>query len=240
MKGPQADPPGRQRLRRGRVRVFPARLALRGRRVRRRAGVPQAAGTVRPAGGRTRRPAVAYATRRTTRSTPPSSTRSSIGCGPGSIVPPKRWATPASYVSPRAFVWRNVKLGEHCFIFENNVLQPFVNIGDNVVLWSGNHIGHHSKIGDHCFVSSHVVVSGFCDIGANCFLGRQRDAREQRDGRRRTVCSGPGRPLCKDVPADTIVKGPDRGDGKGECEGLQQGAADSYDCPMRWRKLGRV
>jgi sugar O-acyltransferase (sialic acid O-acetyltransferase NeuD family) len=77
----------------------------------------------------------------------------------------------ASYVSSRAFVWRNVKLGEHCFIFENNVVQPFVRLGRNVVLWSGNHIGHHSTIGDNCFVSSHVVVSGFVTIGRNCFLG---------------------------------------------------------------------
>jgi sugar O-acyltransferase (sialic acid O-acetyltransferase NeuD family) len=78
---------------------------------------------------------------------------------------------PASYVSPRAFVWRNVRLGEHCFIFENNVVQPFATVGDNVVLWSGNHIGHHSKIGNHCFVSSHVVVSGFVEVGHSCFLG---------------------------------------------------------------------
>jgi sugar O-acyltransferase (sialic acid O-acetyltransferase NeuD family) len=78
---------------------------------------------------------------------------------------------PASYVSPRAFVWRNVTLGEHCFIFEGNVIQPFARIGSNVVLWSGNHIGHHSAIGDHCFVSSHVVISGFVHIGPSCFLG---------------------------------------------------------------------
>lgn len=78
---------------------------------------------------------------------------------------------PASYISPRAFVWRNVELGEHCFVFENNVLQPFVKVGNNVILWSGNHIGHHSTIRDHCFVSSHVVVSGNCDIGENSFLG---------------------------------------------------------------------
>src|SRR5262249_48544446 len=56
---------------------------------------------------------------------------------------------PASYVSSHAFVWRNVKIGEHCFIFENNVVQPFVTLGNNVVLWSGNHIGHHSTIGDN-------------------------------------------------------------------------------------------
>jgi sugar O-acyltransferase (sialic acid O-acetyltransferase NeuD family) len=77
----------------------------------------------------------------------------------------------ASYVSSRAFVWRNVELGEHCFIFENNVVQPYVRIGSNVVLWSGNHIGHHSTIGDNCFISSHVVVSGTVEVGENCFLG---------------------------------------------------------------------
>lgn len=78
---------------------------------------------------------------------------------------------PASYISSRAFVWRNVEFGEHCFVFENNTLQPFVKIGHNVVLWSGNHVGHHSSIRDHCFVSSHVVISGFCDIGEYSFLG---------------------------------------------------------------------
>jgi sugar O-acyltransferase (sialic acid O-acetyltransferase NeuD family) len=77
----------------------------------------------------------------------------------------------ASYCSSRAFVWSNVQLGEHCFIFENNVLQPFVQVGNNVVLWSGNHIGHHSVIRDNCFISSHVVLSGFVEVGKNCFLG---------------------------------------------------------------------
>jgi sugar O-acyltransferase (sialic acid O-acetyltransferase NeuD family) len=79
--------------------------------------------------------------------------------------------TAASYISSRAFVWPNVELGEHCFVFEDNTLQPFVRIGDNVVLWSGNHIGHHSVVDDHCFISSHVVVSGFCHIGRYTFMG---------------------------------------------------------------------
>jgi sugar O-acyltransferase (sialic acid O-acetyltransferase NeuD family) len=78
---------------------------------------------------------------------------------------------PASYVSSRAFVWRNCEIGEHCFIFEDNTVQPFVAIGRNNVLWSGNHIGHHSKIKDNCFISSHVVISGFCEIGDYCFMG---------------------------------------------------------------------
>lgn len=79
--------------------------------------------------------------------------------------------TPASYISPRAFVWRNCQIGEHCFIFENNVVQPFAKLGNNVILWSGNHIGHHSAIKDHCFIASQVVISGFVQVGEYCFLG---------------------------------------------------------------------
>jgi len=76
-----------------------------------------------------------------------------------------------SYVSSRAFVWRNVEIGENCFIFENNVIQYAVRLGNNVVLWSGNHIGHQTIIHDNVFISSHVVVSGYCEVGENCFLG---------------------------------------------------------------------
>lgn len=77
----------------------------------------------------------------------------------------------ASYISSRAFIWHNVELGEHCFVFEDNTLQPFVKIGHNVVIWSGNHIGHHSHIEDNCFIASHVVISGFCMIGQSTFIG---------------------------------------------------------------------
>src|SRR5574343_137930 len=63
------------------------------------------------------------------------------------------------------------KIGDNCFIFEDNTIQPFVEIGNNCILWSGNHIGHHSKIEDNVFISSHVVISGHCVIGKNSFLG---------------------------------------------------------------------
>lgn len=77
----------------------------------------------------------------------------------------------ATYVSSRAFVWRNAVVGENTFIFENNVIQPFVTIGNNCILWSGNHVGHRSVVKDHTFISSHVVISGYCEIGEYCFLG---------------------------------------------------------------------
>ena len=77
----------------------------------------------------------------------------------------------ASYVSSRAFVWHNVEIGDNCFILENNTLQPFTKIGNNVVMWSGNHLGHRSVIKDNCFITSQVVICGFCEIGKNTYIG---------------------------------------------------------------------
>lgn len=76
-----------------------------------------------------------------------------------------------SYVSPRASVLNDGAIGANCFILEDNTIQPFVRIGDNVTLWSGNHIGHHSVIEDHVFIASHIVVSGNCRVGEASFLG---------------------------------------------------------------------
>jgi sugar O-acyltransferase (sialic acid O-acetyltransferase NeuD family) len=76
-----------------------------------------------------------------------------------------------SYVNSKSTTWNDLDIGDNCFIFENNVIQPFTKIGNDVILWSGNHIGHHNIIKDHCFFASHVVVSGNVTIEPYCFLG---------------------------------------------------------------------
>lgn len=112
---------------------------------------------------------------------------------------------PASYISSRAFVWHNVQIGEHCFIFEDNTVQPFVKIGNNVVLWSGNHIGHHSVVHDNCFIASHVVISGFCDIGENSFIGVNATlANNVAVGKDNWV--GPNTVIMKDTEAGALYK----------------------------------
>ena len=75
-----------------------------------------------------------------------------------------------TYISSKCSYWGE-SIGDNCFIFEDNTIQPFVKIGNNVVLWSGNHIGHHATIGDHCFITSHVVISGHVLVGAYSFIG---------------------------------------------------------------------
>lgn len=78
---------------------------------------------------------------------------------------------PLTYISSQTHHVGHFEIGENCFVFENNVIQPFVRIGDNTILWSGNHIGHHSTIGNNCFIASHVVISGQVTIGDSCFIG---------------------------------------------------------------------
>ncbi|HUP60161.1 MAG TPA: acetyltransferase [Thermoanaerobaculia bacterium] len=112
----------------------------------------------------------------------------------------------ATYVSPAAFVWRNVEIGENCFIFEANVIQYHARIGNNVVLWSGNHIGHRSVICDNVFVASHAVVSGYCRIAENCFVGVNSTLREHITVGRDAVI-GAGAVVVKDVPERAVVRG---------------------------------
>ena len=76
-----------------------------------------------------------------------------------------------SYVCSKATTWGDTVIGDNVFIFEDNTIQPFIEIGDGTILWSGNHVGHHSKVGPFCFLTSHVVISGHCRIGARCFFG---------------------------------------------------------------------
>jgi sugar O-acyltransferase (sialic acid O-acetyltransferase NeuD family) len=111
----------------------------------------------------------------------------------------------ASYISSRAFVWPNVQLGEHCFIFENNSIQPFVAIGDNVVLWCANQISHHSRIGSHCFLSGNVCVAGWVDIENYCFLGANSTlANNTRLGEGSWVSHGSS--LSGSIPSGSFVK----------------------------------
>jgi sugar O-acyltransferase (sialic acid O-acetyltransferase NeuD family) len=76
-----------------------------------------------------------------------------------------------SYVSSHCTFLTDYPVGDNCFILEDNTIQPFVRIGNDVTLWSGNHIGHDSSIEDHVFIASHIVVSGHCAIGPYCFIG---------------------------------------------------------------------
>jgi sugar O-acyltransferase (sialic acid O-acetyltransferase NeuD family) len=79
--------------------------------------------------------------------------------------------TLASYVCSKSATWPDLAIGDNCFILENQTIQPTVRIGNNVMIWSGNHLGHGTEIGDHTYIASHVVISGHCKIGQRNFFG---------------------------------------------------------------------
>jgi len=111
-----------------------------------------------------------------------------------------------SFISSRATVLNEGRIGENCFIFEDNTIQPFVTIGNNVTLWSGNHIGHHSVIHDHTFIASHVVVSGGVEIGEQCFIGVNATMRDHIKVGDRCVI-GAGALLLGDAEPDGVYLG---------------------------------
>jgi len=107
-----------------------------------------------------------------------------------------------SYVSSKCTFLTETAIGDNCFILENNTIQPFVKIGNNVVLWSGNHIGHESQIGDHCNITSHVVISGNVIIKPYCFIGVNATIRDSITIERETLI-GAGSVIMK----STVEKG---------------------------------
>ena len=76
-----------------------------------------------------------------------------------------------SYVSSRASNFGDVEIGDNCFVLEFATIQPCARIGNDVFIWSGNHVGHHATVGDHCYVAGNVVISGNTVVQPYCFLG---------------------------------------------------------------------
>lgn len=76
-----------------------------------------------------------------------------------------------SYVASNIFQAEKINTGENCFILDNQSISLDVAIGNNVVMWSSNHIGDMTVIHDHAWITSHVSVAANVEIGEHAFLG---------------------------------------------------------------------
>ncbi len=134
----------------------------------------------------------------------------------------------ATYISSRCSYLSESLPGDNCFILEDNTIQPFVTVGSNVTLWSGNHIGHDSRIDDHCFISSHVVISGHVRVGAYSFIGVNATLRNSITiGEASLIGAG-----ALDHEGHTAALGVRAGSD----EGLPE--VERRDRPVSWRRLG--
>jgi len=111
---------------------------------------------------------------------PPTATRMFVAVGPlrNNRIRAERYLRArsmgyqfASFVSPRAVVDPDVRIGENCSIGDGVVIDPYVRIGDDVWIGTGAVIGHHSELADHCFVGVNCTVLGSVRIGAYALVG---------------------------------------------------------------------
>jgi sugar O-acyltransferase (sialic acid O-acetyltransferase NeuD family) len=76
-----------------------------------------------------------------------------------------------SYVNSQFYRAEDLDIGENCFILDHQSISLDVKIGNNVVMWSSNHVGDLSTIGDHTWLASHVTVAAEVNVQPYCFLG---------------------------------------------------------------------
>jgi sugar O-acyltransferase (sialic acid O-acetyltransferase NeuD family) len=76
-----------------------------------------------------------------------------------------------TYIDERSAIAEGVEIGDNCIISANQSIDPFVKIGNDVIIRNGSYIGHHVVIGDHCFIANHVAISGGSIIEPYTFLG---------------------------------------------------------------------
>lgn len=75
-----------------------------------------------------------------------------------------------SFIHPESGIPKDTVYGENCFVMNNVCIHPKVKLGNNVFVWSGAMIGHHTEIGDNCWLTSCCNVSGVVKVRKNCFF----------------------------------------------------------------------
>lgn len=84
-----------------------------------------------------------------------------------------------SYISSQAKICNGFNnIGENCFILEGSVVQPFVKIGDNSIIWNA-HLGHHSVIENNVFIAKSILC-GHVTVEDNSFIGAGTTIAENR------------------------------------------------------------
>lgn len=114
----------------------------------------------------------------------------------------------ASYVSERAWVDPDVRLGENCSIGENAIIQAFSQIGDNVRVGSASAVGHHCVIEDHCFVGTSCAISGSVRIESHATIGANATIRD-RVNIGAGCLIGVGATIVRDTVANSVHAAPE-------------------------------
>lgn len=75
-----------------------------------------------------------------------------------------------SLIHPTAFIGKNVKYGEGCFIGCNAELTCDITLGNFVSVFSCAAIGHDGYVDDYSHLGAHAFMGGFAHLGKNVVL----------------------------------------------------------------------
>ena len=76
----------------------------------------------------------------------------------------------ASYLSTKASVPSGLTYGPNTFVMEHAVIEPYVQIGRDVIIWGSSKIGYRSRISDHCWITC-AVLGAAVELGDHAFIG---------------------------------------------------------------------
>jgi sugar O-acyltransferase (sialic acid O-acetyltransferase NeuD family) len=77
----------------------------------------------------------------------------------------------ASCLNTRVNQLKYVKTGDNCLVMPSVIVQPYAELGNDVIVWSGSYVGFQSRIGDHSYIAAAAVVAGNVKVGQYCFVG---------------------------------------------------------------------
>lgn len=77
----------------------------------------------------------------------------------------------ANLIVSKSSLPSSVVIGKNVAVLDSKCIQPFTQIKDNVFIWNGTIIGHHSVLQNHCWITSGSNIGGNSIIGEKSFLG---------------------------------------------------------------------
>ena len=75
----------------------------------------------------------------------------------------------ASYISSNSKC--HSEIGENCFVGDQVIIHPFVEVGNNNVFWDNTLLSHNSIVGDHCYFSPNSNLGAFSEVENNSIIG---------------------------------------------------------------------
>ena len=98
------------------------------------------------------------------------------------------------------------KIGDGCIILDETLIEPYVEIGNQVFMNYGSKVFHDSTIGDYTELMPGATILGKCKIGSMCRIGSNATVLPGLSIGDNCIV-GAGAVVTKNIPANSIVVG---------------------------------